>query len=889
MTVAAAEPAPVETVQPIAELFRGSVSALWATTYNVDLQLFNEFLLGRLGDPPLNVVILSDHRRLAAALARIAPEQVDALHAVNSRWLLRAVRPGGQAFHPKSYLVVHGRRATLLVGSGNLSRGGLDEGHEVFTTFVSATAVGDAAIAIWCTWIRRLVELIGDTALAARFRDLEARLPEPPTPSAVADLPLLHNLDVAIADQLAERVRADTDQVEELHVTAPFYDGEVDALGRLIELLAPQRLRVYLGGATSVDGSCLRDCLDSSGADVSVASYEPQEFVHAKLVGVITRRNAWLLSGSANLSRAALARSTAEHGNVELAVLAPLTAQAVRAAFIPSGLTVIEKGLDMLRNLSLRTEPESSLPSVRLCSAVALERGLVSVLSDPPPLEGWLLDDLTDRQPLTVQAGGLAVTAGPLAGRLVQLLDADGGVVSNRVVVDDPRALEAALRAPGAGRPAKERPSELHGGDLSRPIGRALQFIHENFVMDVSERANSAGSGASVATEDAESGDDSLWDRLQREELARDPRAHIYGRIGRRYVHTGFSDPIVDLLEKLRGRLPVGPGSPIRQLLDRPASPHPPSPDDEQSGRRWAPATHIRVRARNVLRRWAAAQTDPRLLWVNPLAPAKNFAMITWTLAALRFERAVDPGQVELTPGDIDGLWEAWLGPFAGTGQGDGWLDRLDEPTRHEVLDDLPGWVPVLAAALCWLVVRRGHHHRERVVRFQASLNAALAHGLVGSDVTTAEYLSAVCGHKVTLAEVDTQLLEAADFIDDDLWCERTAAELGLTSLSLEAPPGATAIDVRLDVEGVTDPLLDTRVPRLVTETRTYRRCQGVSLFAAEGWRMSFASGDTVVYRLAVEDSVIESDLPVTVESLAELAGEGGVLAGLFPSVEQVA
>ena len=45
----------VAAVQPVAELFISTATALWATTYSIDLALFNEFLLARLGDPPLNV------------------------------------------------------------------------------------------------------------------------------------------------------------------------------------------------------------------------------------------------------------------------------------------------------------------------------------------------------------------------------------------------------------------------------------------------------------------------------------------------------------------------------------------------------------------------------------------------------------------------------------------------------------------------------------------------------------------------------------------------------------------------------------------------------------------------------------------------------------------
>ena len=45
MTNTTGSEAAAATVQPVAELFTGTASALWATTYNMDLALFNEFLL----------------------------------------------------------------------------------------------------------------------------------------------------------------------------------------------------------------------------------------------------------------------------------------------------------------------------------------------------------------------------------------------------------------------------------------------------------------------------------------------------------------------------------------------------------------------------------------------------------------------------------------------------------------------------------------------------------------------------------------------------------------------------------------------------------------------------------------------------------------------------
>jgi hypothetical protein len=94
---------------------------------------------------------------------------------------------------------------------------------------------------------------------------------------------------------------------------------------------------------------------------------------------------------------------------------------------------------------------------------------------------------------------------------------------------------------------------------------------------------------------------------------------------------------------------------------------------------------------------------------------------------------------------------------------------------------------------------------------------------------------------------IDQQLLDAAAFIDDDLWCFHMAKELALDGLTLEAPAGASHIRVRLGVGGITDPLLDPRLPRLLIAARQYRRCHGVAVHATDGtWRLSLADGETI-------------------------------------------
>ena len=876
----------VATVKPVAELFTGTASALWATTYNMDLGLFNEFLLGRLGDPPLNIAVLADYRRVAASLDRVPAERAETLAAVNRRWLLRCLRTAG-AFHPKSYLAVAGNRATLMVGSGNLSADGLDDGREVFTTFRSGTAVGDAAIAAWRSWMRRLVGQVGDTTLGERFRDLESRIPSPARVAPVVPSPLLHNLDRPIAVQLATAIAEAGAQVDELWLAAPFYDPDAEAAGALLDALTPARARLFVTGSTSVNGDRLAGRLATTGTQVTVTGYEPDRFIHAKLVGIIAGRRAWPLSGSPNLSCAALTLTPATHGNIELAVLAELDASELPGTFVPPGMTTAERSLASLTSLTFRTSPEPEIKAVRLITATALADGRIEVITEPGPGDGWQLDDLTKRQVLTRSGDGRAVTAGSLTGRLVQIVAADDQVLSNRVVVDDPVALAATLTAASV-RPAADRPPELTAGDLDTPLGMALVWLHRNLVMDVSERDAAAGAGGVTAAEADDRTDDDLWNRLEREQLARDPRASTYERMWRRGRLDG-TEPIIEFLDALRARVPAEPHlsrrSLLGRLLDQPGN----EPDDQDGTptRRWKTSTRIRVRARNVLRRWAAAQTDPRLVWVDPLAPAGNFAMITATLADIRLERSRHPEQVELTDDDLDDLWQRWLRPFAGTGKGDGWLDQLDAAVTTLMRARLPDWLPEAVAALCWLVVRPGSSHRERVVAFQPVLAAALAHDLLNPTEMTARFLSAVTGHPISSDQIDREILTAMEFIDDALWCARTAGELGLDGLQLKAPPGAAAIQIRLDVRGIPDPLLDARLPRLVLAARSYRNSGGVAVFGSDtGWRLAFVPGETIACKTSMDATIAESALPFTNGLLEPLAATGGVLADLF-SAEQ--
>jgi hypothetical protein len=231
----------------VAAHFRPGTRAFWGTTYALELTLFDQYLLRQLGGPPLNAVVLADHWKLSQMWARLDADEHYLARQANRVYLLRGVQlPGGGAFHPKTFLFARRDEATLLIGSGNLTRSGLDSGKEVFSSFSASTNEGLATIRAWARWIGALVETADDEQLRRRFAALREQCHWLLGP--VGSSPFVVNDERPLLEQFVERLPGAAD---ELHVSAPYYDRDARALAEALQLIQPKRLHVYLGLATS--------------------------------------------------------------------------------------------------------------------------------------------------------------------------------------------------------------------------------------------------------------------------------------------------------------------------------------------------------------------------------------------------------------------------------------------------------------------------------------------------------------------------------------------------------------------------------------------------------------------------------------------------------------
>src|SRR6266496_1245812 len=338
----------------VADEFRPGTRAFWGTTYALGLALFDQYLLRRLGGPPLNAVLLADHWKVSEMWERLDPQDHYLAPQANRLYLMRGIElRGGGAFHPKTYLFARRDQATLIVGSGNLTRQGIDAGKEVFARFDTGTELGLSTLRAWAGWIRRLVENADDDQLTRRFAALRDQCPW--MTGTIGPTPFAVNEQQPLLDQFVQQLPG---TVEELHVSAPYYDRNALALAEALDRIQPKKLHLYFGMDTKVHGAALAAEVKAADCPVHLHRFDPPTFVHAKLLGTVCAGESLLLCGSPNLSRAALTLTYSEgaHGNCEVGLIRRGSADQVRAPFLNSGLELIDVDAADLHNLSFEDD-----------------------------------------------------------------------------------------------------------------------------------------------------------------------------------------------------------------------------------------------------------------------------------------------------------------------------------------------------------------------------------------------------------------------------------------------------------------------------------------------------------------------------------------------------
>lgn len=300
----------------IPELLRGDWKVALIVTYGAELGFFESHLATQLHRIPVRLILADD--TMLEKTFTAAAQSGQRLSQANRTYAVAPVRNPAAA-HAKAILLADSDRGMLLTGSGNLSLDGYAGDGELWRRHTYAVEQPDH-LEEFAT-VRSLIDGIisrGWTDPDVATVVTRAWQYAPWIPSAAPSAHLVHNLERPLIDAISDAV---TSPVTSLTIHAPFHDKDSAALGELIRRLKPKHLRVLLTASTSADPAALAKAVttvpDVTFIEVAVEAHPPT-YLHAKWIHAQGPDQDTLISGSANISRAALLH-TATTGNIELA------------------------------------------------------------------------------------------------------------------------------------------------------------------------------------------------------------------------------------------------------------------------------------------------------------------------------------------------------------------------------------------------------------------------------------------------------------------------------------------------------------------------------------------------------------------------------------------
>lgn len=290
-------------------------------TYGADLAFFEEAILNALWRKGCrNNLIFMDASRYIDTMEDWAA----AITWVGRRYIVIPVDLGIlQSFHPKLILLLGHERGRLLLGSGNLTFSGYGHNHEIFTCldwtadeqrfrllFTQAWEMVQIVLKRW-SYSDEAQEMLRKTAYICDWLGFPEQQP--------AAIQLLHTLDHSLLEQCRAALADET--IKEITIVSPFLDQSAQALKMLYAEFKPQRIRLVLQDGSVVGNLAALEKLQQEGMPLDVYRFNDDvRYLHAKVYIFDTQNGAYVFTGSANCTRAALL-STSANGNVEAGLL----------------------------------------------------------------------------------------------------------------------------------------------------------------------------------------------------------------------------------------------------------------------------------------------------------------------------------------------------------------------------------------------------------------------------------------------------------------------------------------------------------------------------------------------------------------------------------------
>lgn len=299
-----------------AALKRSGYQVMLCTTYTIDLHFFEQlFLRGLTENECTYIGIFADQ----AKLNEHVQIQQGMIH-LGKKYVVKGIPMNG-AFHPKIYLSLGKKGATLIIGSGNLTPPGVITNAELFGSFdydhsLQNDATNEAHLSLIqaaFSLLKAYHETNPSIAMKPLFQQAETYgyLIKPVNPAS--HLQLLHNESASLFHQIKPLLPMD---IQRIHVFTPYFDHKLAVIKQLHRSYPAAAITVYLQDQWSnfprqVTLPDQVECLEVKYTQMKKRRY------HGKLFLFEGTESETLVYGSANCSRPAMLLTRGEGGNAE--------------------------------------------------------------------------------------------------------------------------------------------------------------------------------------------------------------------------------------------------------------------------------------------------------------------------------------------------------------------------------------------------------------------------------------------------------------------------------------------------------------------------------------------------------------------------------------------
>jgi hypothetical protein len=289
--------------------------SLIVLTFNADLPWFERRLLGALQTRGVRrILLLADERPLSSTLWT----QRELIRQAGQSYAVEGLR-ASVSFHPKLLLLTGEKWARLYVGSGNLSRGGMERNCELFERWEvgpedpllpeAFTTASEILQAIVARHFPQAPPTHVTDCLHATLGASSLMRPRAPSPEVRLRLG-------GLGEHLFAHLERPSTPAHTLHMCAPFFDAAGAQVVAIARQLRATDFRVITDlRMTNLSREAL-GAIQAGGGRLEVIDSQEERRVHAKLLYAAGAGWQLAVHGSANLSKAAW-----HDHNVELVVL----------------------------------------------------------------------------------------------------------------------------------------------------------------------------------------------------------------------------------------------------------------------------------------------------------------------------------------------------------------------------------------------------------------------------------------------------------------------------------------------------------------------------------------------------------------------------------------